>query len=53
MGVFERGRGRVTARKLRAAGSEQGVENRVDMNLPALLAECARTMGHPAIAELR
>ncbi len=36
MGVFERGRGPATARKLRAEGSEQGVENSVNMNVPTL-----------------
>ncbi len=55
MRVFERGRGPATARKLRAERSEHGVENRVDMNLPTLLAACARRIdnafalieGHP------
>jgi hypothetical protein len=34
-GVFERVLGRAKRRKLRAAGSEHGVEKRVNMNLPA------------------
>jgi len=51
MGVFERGPGPVTARKLRAEESEQGVENSVNMNLPPF-SRCAREgwgTRHPAI----
>src|SRR5713226_9682235 len=43
-GVFERALGPVTARKPRAEGSEQGVDNSVNMNLPTVLAQCARRM---------
>jgi len=34
-------RGPVTARKLRAEGSEHGVDNRVNIKLPTLLTKCA------------
>jgi len=48
MGCIRTCRGRVTARKLRAEGSELGVENGVNINLPILLAKCARRMGRRA-----
>ncbi len=52
MGVFERGLGPVTARKLRAAGVKMKVENSVNINLPTLLVQCARGMGHTPLASL-
>jgi len=48
MGCIRTCGGPVTATKLRAEGSERGVDNRVNMNLPTLLAKCARGMQHPA-----